>query len=127
MEKKIKFDNVIDFVYRALKGKYHFRLSENYMTIIREIKYTDVDGSKISYNCFDMFWYLEDNVLTIRLDDNNYYQIKVENQKDIARWNILIEDVKEYILVDIETKFNNFFEEDNSKPTTIDDLDNDEE
>ena len=127
MEKKIKFDNVIDFVYRALKEKYHFRLSEAYMTIIRKIKYTDVDGTRVSYNCFDIFWYLKDNVLTIRLGDNNHYQIKVENQKDIARWNILIEDVKEYILVDVETKFNNFFDIDKAKPTTINDLDNEDD
>ncbi len=128
MEKKIKFDDVIDFIYKALKMKYYVTLcGSGSITIGHEMKYLDTEGSKQTFNCYSFAWNFVDNNLIITLDtsyvrDDLQYQLKIENKKDIARWNILIEDVKEYVFNKIEDKFNNFFKEEKSH-IDINDLD----
>lgn len=133
MEKKIKFDNILAFIYKAMEKEYHISLCFRDITIGHEIKYTNAEGDEHVFDCFTFSWSFdeEDNLL-ICLDrhcvphlskdqDFYYYILNINNPKDIARWNILIEDVKEYVFNKIEYKFKNFF-----NPTNIDDL-NDED
>jgi hypothetical protein len=133
MEKKIKFDEIINFIYKSIKKNYSIECDSYGICIGHKREYTDDNGSTRVYNCFRFGWGMCENCLIIGVNswgvnnDDYHYNLKINNPKDIARWNILIEDIKEYIFNKIERDFNNFFEEDNSKPTTIDDLDNDEE
>jgi len=126
MEKKIKFDDIINFIYNAIDRKYDISLCDGILTVTREINHKNI--TEIS--CFHFSWILNNKKQLIIHVDKYYidinsdycYKLEIENPKDIARWNILIEDVKEYVFNKIEDKFNNFFNEDD-KSTTINDLD----
>ena len=133
MEKKIKFDEIVDFIYKSIKGNYSIELNNYLITIGHKKEYTSNKGTTKTYNCFRFAWAFDDNNLIITIDDwivkldDFHYNLKINNLKDIAKWNILIEDVKEYIFNKIERDFNTFFDEDDSKPVTINDLDNEDD
>ena len=133
MEKKIKFENVVAFINKAIEKEYYIHLDVRDITIGRKMEYTSVDGDKCVYDCFAISWIFDnENNLIIGLNihyvpvfSNNrdiLYTLNVSDPRDIAKWNILLEDVKDYIFSKTEYKFQNFFNED-SKPTTINDLD----
>ena len=131
MEKKIKFNLVVGFIYEAIRREYYIRINEGCIIIERGKEY--LTTKECEYAPFSFRWYEEENTLLISVDTNTsfYYQLKIENPKDIAKWNILIEDVKEYVFSKIEYKFNNYMLEDGwhreyKRPKDIDDL-NDEE
>lgn len=130
MEKKIKFDEIVDFIYKSIKKNYSIELNSWGVCISHKQEYTDSSGSTKAYNCFRFGWKVYDeNCLIIGVNswctdnDDNHYNLEIDNPRDIARWNILIEDIKEYVFNKIERDFNTFFDEDDSKPTTINDLD----
>ena len=136
MEKKIKFDEIVDFIYKSMKKNYSIEWDSWGVCISHKREYTYNDGSTRAYNCFRFGWRVYDenrliigvNNWCVNYDDNDhYYNLEINNPRDIARWNILIEDIKEYIFNKIEYDFNTFFDEDNSKPTTINDLDNEDD
>lgn len=132
MEKTIEFDDIVAFIYKAMEKEYGINLMPQTIEIRREEEYINKEGSKQVFDCFSFTWNFDNDDLIIYLDkyyvpylkDDNFYHLTVENPKDIARWNILIEDVKEYVFNKIEYRFNNFFNRVESKPTNIDDLDN---
>ena len=131
MEKKIKFEDVIAFINKAIDTNckisvyFYKELSHNILYISKEISKDEIKTKTVS-------WYEHDSKLYINLTSNgiteNYgdYIIEVTNQKDILKWKILIENVIEYSHHKLEVEFDNFFNID-SKPTTINDLDNEDD
>jgi hypothetical protein len=99
MEKKIKFDEIINFIYKSIKKNYSIECDSYGICIGHKREYTDDNGSTRVYNCFRFGWGMCENCLIIGVNswgvnnDDYHYNLKINNPKDIARWNILIEDI----------------------------------
>lgn len=128
MEKKIKFEDIVVFIIKAMSlnctiDLYHYKELDMYSTlyITTKISKDECKGREIN-------WKQENDKLYINLSHNSYskklsdYIIEVENRKDILRWETLIEEVTEYVHYKLEIEFENFFNNE-SKPTDINDLD----
>lgn len=129
--KNIEFSDVIKFIYKAMDNNLFIDLRSTGMCIAHSKEYTDNYGATHWRNCIEFGYngYEENNKL-LRIFVGGWlgstYLIETTNNKDIALWQLLIEDVKDYINRGIEEKFNNFFKEDN-KSIDINDLDDEEE
>lgn len=129
MEKKIKVQDVIDFIKKSMEKNYTVKLWNNkYVEVIRKIK--DTNGEY--YYRTQQFGYLGDNeMLRINLsrpwfDSSADYIIDTKDKREILKWETFIEDIKEYYYKQIEEEFNNFFKEREEKHSSIDDLDDDD-
>lgn len=132
MEKRIKFKNVIDFITKAMDTNcdinlYFYIEGNNNISISKEVNKNDLKAYK------DISWKKVNNKLSINLSSSGFienisdYVIEVEDRKDILTWESLIEDVIDYTHRKLEIEFDNFFKDENSKPTTINDLDNEDD
>ena len=112
MEKKIKFENIIGFINKAMEYNYEFDYRTYMITIYSsEEEYIDIN-------------YMEkDSKLYLYIGNPLIYNLKITDKRDICKWNLLLEDVKEYIAKSIENKFNNFFKGEPKKYKNIEDLD----
>lgn len=132
MEKKIKFQDVVNFIERAMSlnctiDVYHYKELDMYSTlyIITKISKDEHKGREIN-------WKQENDKLYINLCHSSYseklsdYIIEVENRKDILKWETLIEEITEYAHYKLEIEFENFFNNE-YKPTDINDLDDKED
>ena len=130
MEKKIKFKNVIDFITKAMDTNcdiylYFYTDGNNNISISKGVK-NDLKYKNIS-------WKKVNNKLFINLSSSGFvenisdYVIVIEDRKDILIWESLIEDVIDYTHRKLEIEFNSFFKDEDSKPTTINDLDSEDD
>ena len=124
MEKKIKFNDVVEFVKRAISNKNCCVIL--YIDSICIHKKTDDN----KFSSFDIVWCENTNNLEIHLDKfvlgTNDYVIEITEPKEILTWKMLIEEAKDSVFKTIEYKFNNFFKEEN-KVTDINDLYSDDD
>lgn len=134
MERKIKFEDVIKFIEKAMDSNckiyiYCYKSSEtsNSMAIYKEI--CKEESKRLSFS-----WTEKDNKFFINLSSEFFsegrrsdYIIIVENKKDILKWETLIEEVIEYAHQKLETEFDNFFKEEYPTLKDINDLDDKED
>ena len=131
MEKRIKFKNVIDFITKAMDTNcnihlYFYTEGNNNISISKELNKNDFKYKDIS-------WKKVNNKLSINLSSSGFienisdYVIVVEDRKDILTWESFIEDVIDYTHRKLEIEFNSFFKDEDSKPTTINDLDSEDD
>ena len=122
MERNIKFPHVVGFIRKSMEDNYDIAIySEDDYLCIRKEKNGEIIDSFIFTAIFD------DEVLKIYLQNRSDYVVETREKTDILYWKLLLEEVREYVDRKIEYQFNTFFNEDNSKPTDINDLDNDDE
>lgn len=131
MEKKIKFENVIAFIKKAMDLDFDINYSSALfsdsfeLTIFKELE----DKTLKRY----INWRYSDDKLLINLNGDfipgklAYYIIEVVDKKDILKWEFLIEEVKEYCVNKLENNFKNFFNELQNPVKDINDLDNEDE
>lgn len=124
--KKIKFENIIAFINKAMDTdcKISIYLSEsinNDLYIYREISKDEVKIKTISWNEKDSKLYI--NLTGGMVTNDSDYVIEISNKKDILKWKTLIEDVIEYSHCKLELEFNNFFNKEDNRPKDINDLD----
>ena len=126
MERNIKFEDIVKFIETAIEENCEFEINSDHINVAKLIKQTGFnettirDYISIAYRQDDEILILVPNKFHIWKDDMSFdYIIKVDNRKDILTWNMLLEQVKEYVFYKFEQKFNNFFED---KPELSHDL-----
>ena len=110
---KITMNDVITFVMKAMDKSMKVRRYSKTWIIIYN------DGEII----FEFI--VNDNEINIGTK-RGWCKIRELNQKDIARWNVLCEEVKEYESDEAYSCFKNFFAEDENKITDINELNEDD-
>ena len=124
MERKIKFEDVVNFVRKAIKEKCNIRVFNSSIDISRKIS-----DEKTLY--FYICWNIDsENKLEICSDRSIYtgdycYSIKIDDNRQILEWKLLIADVKDYYDSQVENSFNGFFRD--TTPININDLDNEDD
>lgn len=118
MEKKIFVNDIIDFVHKAIQKNLRIESSFGYITIQNDKK--DINFI-IGHN---------DNkqqVLVIRTTNSGKtYELEL-TEEEILKWKLLKIECYNY-QNDIAIKeFYTFFDDEDSKPTTINDLDNEDD
>ena len=125
----ITFNEVIAFIKKAIDKNLGITVNKNYITIYKSKK--DLESGVNYKDCFEISFddsNEEKIILYINCFFNeNGYKIIIENNEDILRWKLLIENIKHYYHNLIENKFNNYFKEDDNKPADIYDLDDEED
>lgn len=112
---KITMNDIITFVMKAM---------DKSMKVRREARNCINIYNDDNKNIFDFFVY--NNEMTIGTK-RGLYKIRELNQKDIARWNVLCEEVNEYESEEACSYFKNFFaEDDKNKITDINELNEDD-
>lgn len=131
MEKKIKFENVVAFIKKAMDLDFDINYSTTLLSdgfelmIFKELR----DKTLRQY----INWKYNDDKLLINLNGGFipgkpiYYIIEIVDKKDVLKWEFLIEEVKEYCVNKLENNFKNFFNELQSPVKDINDLDNEDE
>lgn len=134
MEKKIKFQDVINFIEKSMENGYTVSPCGNGVTIGKSHKYNNDNGGYTVYNCFEFYWRYEDEKLIIgigvsynRDSEISDYTLKIEDSKKILEWKLLLQRIKEYRFLKLENRFDNFFKEEESKFKDINDLDDKED
>lgn len=126
----VMMNDIIVFIERAIKENLNIRTTyrewgsfEEYVINIYNsnedlfvIQYLNTEGSSDKKN----------NYVQISKGLLDWVDIEV-SEMDIALFKVEILKAEKYSKNKVIEAFNNFFEKDDSKPTTIDDLDNDEE
>lgn len=132
MEKKIKLENIIEFINNAKNSDYDISIyyREENDCNNQVIIYKSLSDNKISRQAFS--WKNLDDKLIINLTSEycNYdsdYIVEVENKKDILKWEMFIEELIDYTHSRLEINFKNFFKDENNKVKDINDLDNEDE
>jgi len=132
MEKKIKFEDIVAFIRKAMSlnctiDLYCYKELDMYSTlyIYTKISKDERKGKEIN-------WAQKNDKLYINLSHGyseklSDYIIEVENRKDILKWETLIEEVIEYTHQKLETEFENFFKEEYPTLKDINDLDDKED
>jgi hypothetical protein len=123
-------NDIIAFIERAIKENLNIRTthrewSSNFEEYVINIYNSDEELFVIQY-LHEGSSNKKNNVIQISKGLLDWVDIEV-SEMDIALFKVEILKAEKYSKNKVIEAFNNFFEEDNSKPTTIDDLDNDEE
>ena len=133
MEKKIKFQDIIDFIERSMSNGYKFSLYADNLTIGKSFKYNNDEGGYTVYDCFEFYWKEEAEKLIIGVgktyscnSEISDYNLEIEDSKQILEWKLLLQKLKEYNFNNLENRFFNFFKEE-SKLKDINDLDDKED
>lgn len=116
MEKTISMNDVIAFIEKAMKNNLDINVMSN-------------EGLRIykSESEYITFWLLE-NVLAIdKPKYNNEYRIENISELDLSAYKYLCAKTKEYSINKALNYFNTFFEEIDSKPRNINDLNNEDD
>lgn len=114
---KITMNDIITFVMKAMdKSMKVRRYSKTWIRIYNN------DDKVI----FEFFAYSNDNKIEIETE-RGWYKTILFSDKDIARWNVLCEEVGEYESDESYSCFKNFFaEDDKNKITDINELNEDD-
>lgn len=118
MEKKILMNDIIAFVERAMKESLDIKVIEYGQNVA--IRLYGVDNKRFSIDLFNSKYILlkgSHDISTV---------IKM-SEMDLALFKVEILKIKEYSENKVIEYFNNFFEEEDFKPTTINDLDNEDD
>jgi hypothetical protein len=122
-------NDIIAFIERAMKENLNIRTTHrewgsNLEEYVINIYNSDEELFVIQYLHTDPKE--KDNTVQISKGLLDWVDIEVSDM-DIALFKVEILKAEKYSKNKVIEAFNNFFEKDDSKPTTIDDLDNDEE
>jgi hypothetical protein len=122
-------NDIIAFIERAMKENLNIRTTHrewgsNLEEYVINIYNSDEELFVIQYLHTDLNE--KDNTVQISKGLLDWVDIEVSDM-DIALFKVEILKAEKYSKNKVIEAFNNFFEKDDSKPTTIDDLDNDEE
>lgn len=121
----VMMNDVIAFIERAIKEDLNI-----------EVEYCDHTGYKyyvvqISDNnrkCFRIECIIKDNKITFELHQPRLNSVVMEiSEMELALFKVEVLKAREYSKNKTIEAFNNFFEKDSSKPTTINDLDNEDD
>ena len=118
MEKKILMSDIITFIEKAMKESLDIKVIE-YGQNVSIILYS-VDNKRFSIDLFN------DKYIILKGSHDISVVIKM-SEMDLALFKVEILKVKEYSENKVIEYFNNFFEEEDFKPTTINDLDNEDD
>lgn len=116
MEKTISMNDVIAFIEKAMENNLDINMMSNVDLTIYE-----------SESKYITFWLSSENILAITKPRCNEYRIENISELDLSTYKYLCAKVKEYSKNKILKYFNTFFEEIDSKPRTINDLDNEDD
>jgi hypothetical protein len=122
-------NDIIAFIERAMKENLNIRTTHrnwgSFEEYVINIYNSNEDSFVIQYLNEEIL-NKKNNVIQISKGLLNWVDIEV-SEMDIALFKVEILKAEKYSKNKVIEAFNNFFEKDDSKPTTIDDLDNDEE
>ena len=125
----VTMNDIIAFIERAMKENLDIRTTHrewgsNLEEYVINIYNSNEDLFLIQYLNTD----LNKNKNSVQISKGLLDWVDIEvSEMDIALFKVEILKAEKYSKNKVIEAFNNFFEKDNSKPTTIDDLDNDEE
>ena len=125
----VTMNDIIAFIERAMKENLNIRTTHrewgsNLEEYIINIYNSNEDLFLIQYLNTD----LNKNKNSVQISKGLLDWVDIEvSEMDIALFKVEILKAEKYSKNKVIEAFNNFFEKDDSKPTTIDDLDNDEE
>ena len=120
MEKKIKVEDVIEFLRKCLKKHYDIKFGFHQDISIKN-----------NNDTFHLAWNVVDDTLHMWLTFKSFssfgsdleYAIQTKNKRLIAEWELLLEDLKDNYYTNVEQKFLGFFNADNI--LNINELDDD--
>ena len=123
-------NDIIAFIERAMKENLNIRTTHrkwgsNFEEYVINVYNSDEELFVIQY-LNEEISNKKNNVIQISKGLLDWVDIEV-SEMDIALFKVEILKAEKYSKNKVIEAFNNFFEKDSSKPTTIDDLDNDEE
>ena len=126
----VTMNDIIAFIEKAMKENLDIRTthrewSSNFEEYVINVYNSDEELFVIQY-LNEGSSNKKNNVIQISKSLLNWVDIEV-SEMDIALFKVEILKAEKYSKNKVIEAFNNFFEKDNSKPTTINDLDNDEE
>ena len=127
----VTMNDIIAFIERAMKENLNIRTTHrewgsNLEEYVINIYNSNEDLFIIQYLSTEKSLNKKDNTVQISKGLLDWVDIEV-SEMDIALFKVEILKAEKYSKNKVIEAFNNFFEKDDSKPTTIDDLDNDEE
>ena len=123
-------NDIIAFIEKAMKENLNIRTTHrkwgsNFEEYVINVYNSDEELFVIQY-LNEEISNKKNNVIQISKGLLDWVDIEV-SEMDIALFKVEILKAEKYSKNKVIEAFNNFFEKDSSKPTTIDDLDNDEE
>ena len=127
----VTMNDIIAFIEKAMKENLNIRTTHrkwgsNLEEYAINVYNSDEELFVIQYLNTEEKPSKKNNVIQISKGLLDWVDIEV-SEMDIALFKVEVLKAQEYSKNKVIEAFNNFFEKDNSKPTTIDDLDNDEE
>ena len=127
----VTMNDIVAFIERAMKENLNIRTTHrewgsNLEEYVINIYNSNEDLFIIQYLSTEKSLNKKDNTVQISKGLLDWVDIEV-SEMDIALFKVEILKAEKYSKNKVIEAFNNFFEKDDSKPTTIDDLDNDEE
>ena len=127
----VTMNDIIAFIERAMKENLDIRTTHrewdsNLEEYVINIYNSNEDLFVIQYLNTEKSLNKKDNTVQISKGLLDWVDIEV-SEMDIALFKVEVLKAEKYSKNKVIEAFNNFFEKDNSKPKTIDDLDNDEE
>lgn len=126
----VTMNDIIAFIERAMKENLNIRTTHrewgsNLEEYVINIYNSNEDLFIIQYLSTELNKNKKDNTVQISKGLLDWVDIEV-SEMDIALFKVEILKAEKYSKNKVIEGFNNFFEKDDSKPKTIDDLDNDE-
>lgn len=118
MEKKILMNDIIAFVEKAMKENLDIKVIDYGQNAA--IRLYGVDKKRFGIDLFN------DEYITLKGSHDASIEIKI-SEMDLALFKVEILKMKKYSENKVMKYFNNFFEEEDSKPTTINDLDSEDD
>ena len=118
MEKKISMNDIIAFVEKAMKENLDIKVIDYIENAAIRIY-----GADNKYFGIDLF---NDEYITLKGSHDVSVEIKI-SEMDLALFKVEILKMKKYSENKVMEYFNNFFEEEDFKPTTINDLDSEDD
>ena len=127
----VTMNDIIAFIERAMKENLNIRTvyrnrGSNFGEYIINVYNSNEELFVIQYLNTEESSNKKNNIIQISKGLLDWVDIEV-SEMDIALFKVEILKAEKYSKNKVIEAFNNFFEKDNSKPTTINDLDNDEE
>ena len=118
MEKKISMNDIIAFVEKAMKENLDIKVIDYEENAV--IRFYDVDNKWFGIDLSN------NECITLKGSHDVSIEIKM-SEMDIALFKVEILKMKKYSENKVMEYFNNFFEEEDFKPTTINDLDSEDD
>ena len=118
MEKKISMNDIIAFVEKAMKENLDIKVIDYIENAA--IRIYSADRKRFGIDLFN------NEYITLKGSHDVSVEIKV-SEMDLALFEVEILKMKKYSENKVMEYFNNFFEEEDFKPTTINDLDSEDD